>query len=245
MNNHDYNNVRLIPRHSGNVIIKELSNTTIDDEQRIGYEFIQTLFMEFAKESLRFGDNKYDFAMYPHYYRERQICGVITPILHRLCHGFVMTELPVNRKHSENTCWADYWCIYKNYTFVIEVKHSRDLIVTDTIRKNSVVGRWNDMKKQLDSILSEIKSFAEETHGVIRIGLHFISSRSNKKLEKLELDDYHRGTKERLIRFGKKLKADYAACWLVPEDSVYCLEDGVCFPGVMLMGKVYKPIKHM
>lgn len=86
MNNHDYDNVRLIPRHSGNVIIKELSNTTIDDKQKLGYELIQTLFLEFAKESLRFGNNKYGFAMYPHYFRERQICGVITPILYKLCH---------------------------------------------------------------------------------------------------------------------------------------------------------------
>lgn len=241
MNNHDYDNVRLIPRHSGNVIIKELSNTTIDDKRKLGYELIQTLFLEFAKESLRFGNNKYGFAMYPHYFRERQICGVITPILYKLCNGFVMAELPVNRKHSENTCWADYWCIYKNYTFVIEVKHSRDLIVTDTIRKNSVIGRWKDMKKQLNSILSEIKSFEEDTKGVIRIGLHFISSRSNKELEVQDIKNYHNDTKERLIRFGKKLRADYAGCWLVPEDSVYCLEDGVCFPGVMLMGKVYMP----
>ena len=238
----DYETARLISRKSQKVVIKELNNLSLAPEQEIGYEFIRLLFMEFAKESIRFGNNRYDFLMYPHFFRERQLSSVITPILYRLCKGFVLAELPVHRNDSDNTCWADYWCIYKNYTFIIEMKHSRDILDTDSIREDSIVGRWKQMKKQLSSVKNEIRLFEEKTEGVIRIGLHFISSKSNKELDQSNIKSYQSKTKERLIRFGKKLKPDYAGCWLVPEKTVNF--EGLAYPGVLLMGKIYSPIPH-
>ena len=94
----------------------------------------------------------------------------------------------------------------------------------------------------MNSVNSEIRLFEEKTEGVIRIGLHFISSKSNKELDDVAIKKYKDKTKDRLIRFGKILKPDYAGCWLVPEDTVNF--EGLAYPGVLLMGKVYSPIPH-
>lgn len=138
-------NETIIHRQSGDVVIKEFTNSSLEEGQFIGYDFIKKLFLEFAKESIRFGKNRHGFVMYPHHYRERQLSSILLPILHKLCKGFVMAELPVKRKGTNTVGWADYWCIYKGYTFIIEVKHSRDLLETSTIRQNSIIKRWGDM----------------------------------------------------------------------------------------------------
>lgn len=243
MSSQSTDNNKLVTRNSGPITIKELSNSDISDNQSMGYEFIRKLFMEFAKESYRYGHNKYGFIMYPHHYSEKQLSSVLTPILHKLCNGFVMAELPVIRKDSDNIGWVDYWCIYKNYTIVIEVKHSKDILDTATIRQNSIVRRWGKMKKQLEDIYNEIKSFEEKTEGVIRIGLHFISSYSNKEYEESSALSYRNNIKETLTKFNKRLKSDYTGCWLIPEDSS-CRWDGLAFPGVLLMGRILAPVKH-
>ena len=242
MKKEDYAKARLIPISSKDVIIKELQ-TDSKDESEIAYDFIRTLFKEFAKESIRFGKNKYNFVMCPHHFRERQLSGIITPILHKLCNGFVITEIPVHRKNSENTCWTDYWCIYKDYTLVIELKHSRDILDTEEINQDRIVSRWKTMKGQLLNIQQEIKSYEEKTKGVIQIGLHFISSYSNHDFDKTRLNSHRDNVKNILVRFGEKLKPDYAGCWLIPNEIAYDC-DGLAFPSVLLMGKIYGPFTH-
>ena len=247
MSSPDFNKVKLVTRHSGKVTIKELQNNEIDGESLIAYEFIRKLFAEFARCSLLLDSKKYNFRMFPHYFRERQICSILTPIIHKMCNGIMMGELPVHRHHSDSDShgWVDYWCIYKDYTFVIEVKESKDILDTETVRKNSVVGRWNKMKEQLTDIKGEIRSFDEKTEGVIRVGLHFVSSYSSKEYEHESAAAliYRTSVKETLTRFCKKLKPDYAGCWLVPEGSILSWDD-FAFPGVMLFGKIFPVIKH-
>lgn len=247
MSTEDLYNAKLVTRHSGKVVIKELQNTIIDNERHIAYEFIRKLFSEFARNSLLLDSKKYNFRMFPHYFRERQICSILTPIIHNVCNGIMMGELPVNRHHADYDShgWVDYWCIYKDYTFVIEVKESKDILDTETVRKNSIVGRWNKIKEQLTDIKGEIQSFDEKTEGVIRIGLHFVSSYSSKEFDN-ESDvalAYRASVKETLTRFCKKLKPDYAGCWLVPEESILSWDEFL-FPGVMLFAKIFPIIKH-
>lgn len=237
-------NEKIIHRQSGDIVIKEFTNSSMEDGQVFGYDFIKKLFLEFAKESIRFGENRYGFIMYPHHYRERQLSSILLPILHKLCNGFVMAELPVKRKGTNTVGWVDYWCIYKGYTLVIEVKHSRDLLETTTIRQNSIIKRWEEMIDQLKTVVGEIKTFEEKTKGVIRIGLHFISSLSNNdNIDDERIQKYRDNIDETLTNFCKVLKPDYSGAWIVPQKSDRNWA-GYAFPGVLLMGKVYSPIKH-
>ena len=242
MKKEDYKRARMLSLGSKETIIKELETDSKNDSE-IAYEFIRTLFKEFAKESIRFGKNKYNFIMCPHHFRERQLSSVITPILHKLCNGFVMAEIPVSRKGTANIGWTDYWCIFKGYTIVIEIKHSRDILDTEHINLDRTVRRWETMKGQLRNIQQEIKSYEEETKGVIQIGLHFISSYSNQDFDKTRLNSHRDNVKNILVRFGEKLKPDYAGCWLIPEEMAYDC-NGFAFPSVLLMGKIYGPITH-
>ena len=133
-----------------------------DDEAfTISKELIECLFCDISKLSTKYCNEI--FCDLPYTYSERRIDCVLLPALSKLSHSMVLVELPAHRhcsnrkfKVNDSNGRIDYWCIYKGYSFVIELKHSFDCFTTQKTRDDKVVNRWLKMNEQLESVKDEI-----------------------------------------------------------------------------------------
>ncbi len=230
------------------------SNISEDEGFKIAKELIENLFFDMAKLSTKYCNDK--FCDLPYTYSERMLDCVLLPALSKLCNYMVMVEVPAvrecaNRRYNvkKSNGRIDYWCIYKNYSFVIELKHSYDCFTTYKTRERNLTSRWIKMHEQLQSLEKDIKKYGEETKGVIRIGLHTITSYSDKEPDSQLLKAFKYSIPEIFERFqkdlGKKypsLKPDFILCWKIPSKIVE--EDECTYPGFWAITKIYPAIKH-
>ena len=221
----------------------------------IAKELMENLFHDISKLCTKYNNDKlFDL---PYTYRERQLDCVLLPALSKLCKSIVLVELPARRQCSnrrfkvdESNGRIDYWCIYKDYSFVIELKHSYDCFTTLTTREDTVTSRWIKMNEQLQSIEKEIKGYTEETKGVIRIGLHIITSYSDKKPNNQLIVNFKEGIPQTFERFQKdlgkrfpSLKPNLMICWKIP-NAIILKDQFHTFPGLWAIVKIYPRIKH-
>lgn len=216
----------------------------------VAYELTKKLFIGIAKRAMVFNCPKYNFYEPPFVFRERQLDSLIMPELAFLCKGLAIAEYPVTRnsrkkgfeiKNSKGR--TDYWCIYKDYSFVIEVKHSYDNFETKSTNK-TVVERWKKADRQLIEVKDNIRQFAENTKGVIRLGLHFIISCSRINPSESVSEDYVSKEKDKLHRLYEELRPapNFMSIWELNKDKIYY--DDRAYPGVILAAKFFKDIKH-
>lgn len=227
----------------------------------VAYQFVKELFCKVCKRMLLYGDNKYNIVDYPFLYRERQLDSVVLPVISELCHGFVLAEYPVLRDselkgyEKENSKGRiDYWCIYKDYSFVIEMKHSYDAFMTDTTKDTSLIQRWKTMNVgQLQDIRKEVKHFEERTKGLIRLGLHFITPYCDKARSMNDVDCFVKKQKDILERLYNDVSSSkpkittpsFMASWALPRNEKYfeIFYKGT-YPGLLLLGKFFPSIQH-
>ncbi len=234
-----------------------------EEDMVIAYIFVKKLFCRVCAQSLLFCNNKYRICDYPFLYSERQLDSVVLPVISELCKGLVIAEYPVVRdsnmkgyEKEDSKGRIDYWCIYKDYSFVIEMKHSYDAFRTDATKDERLIKRWETMNiGQLQDIRSQVKHFEETTRGLIRIGLHFITPYSNSKHDgrKEFIDFYESKQKEILKRLyddvsrskPSKTTPNFMASWVLPRNDKYFGVPYVgTYPGLMLLGKIYPAIAH-
>lgn len=226
------------------------------EHQIVAYEFVKKLLLGVSQHSLKFYSTKYDFVDFPFTYRERQLDSLILPCISSLCNGIAIAEYPVSRncKHDDGEKYdtqgrIDYWCIYKGFTFVIEVKHSYDYIHEMT--NEPTTRRWNYMNcTQLQTCKKDVRCYEEKTQGVIRIGLQFITAHSSntdsdicihfKKETKNILDRLVIDMSKKRPRFNTP---DFIGCWQIEEKLAYA-EDGNVSPGLILVAKFHDIIYH-
>lgn len=238
--------------------IKLLVAKSEDTEEyyAVGKSFMIDLLMGMAKLSVKY--SQHQIIDFPYLYSERQLSSIILPTLSRLCNGAVLAELPARRccclkYHEKEDSFGriDYWCIYKDYSIIIEVKHSFDAFLTEVTRERPVVKRWEYMTiDQLQSIKSEVKQYEEQTKGVIRLGLQFVVSYSDKRPTRALVNEYKSKLPDILYRLERDVckckpsitKPDFMACWFPPMQMILCEEN--TFPGLILMGKIFRPIQH-
>lgn len=232
----------------------EMDMVSESESNIVAKELIENLFFNMSKLSTKY-DNE-SFCDLPYTYSERRLDCVLLPTLSKLCKTKVLVEVPAirqcaNRRFQvdESNGRIDYWCIYKNYSFVIELKHSFDCFTTNTTRENKVIIPWLKMNEQLESLKHELKGYEELTKGVVRIGLHIITSYSDKEPSNQLIKQFHESiskTSERLLKaLSKKflsLKPDLMICWKIPTRIV--MDSEQTFPGLWAVAKIYPPTKH-
>ncbi len=221
----------------------------------VAYELTKKLFIGMAKHALAFNSTKYDIYEPPFVFRERQLDTLIMPVLVSLCKGLAFAEYPMTRNSKkkgleiENSQGRiDYWCIYKDYSVVIEVKHSYDNFETPCTNDERLLQRWRTMNiVQLGNVKDEIKHFEEKTKGVIRLGLHFVTSHSSTNPSDNIRETYISQERVMLDRLYKDLKTvvspDFMSVWEMDKDMVYYDNDRA-YPGLIVMAKFFKDIKH-
>ena len=225
------------------------------ESRKVALEFIEALFQEFTRDSMKLFRPDIKLEDPPYLYTERAFDSVVLPALHRLCHGLVLAEFPINRSDHEVIGRVDYWCIYNDYSFIIEMK-STECCLGYGPKKYRMIGRWGYMCNQLESTIEDAKEFVEHTKGVIPIGLHFVTAKGNS-----EKWDY-RG--QRMTELCKNTMQEYADAiskphtvdgqvrihkpsfvggWIIPQKNRYPIE-GEIHPFVMLFGRINPRISH-
>lgn len=220
----------------------------------IGKELVENLFYEMARLCKKYdNDVFYDL---PYTYSERRLDSVLLPALSKLCDSRVLVELPVTRRSAsvdsldeERSGRIDYWCIYREYSFVIEIKHSFDCFTTSKTREDKVISRWDEMNTQLNSVKQVIREYEEDTKGVIRLGIHFITSYSDKEPNNQLIAQFNNSILDSFKRFNRDLakkdrscKPDLLICWKIPHRIVKIGEQ--TFPGLWAIAKIYPHIRH-
>ena len=220
----------------------------------VAKDLVNNLFFSMSKLCTKYSNDT--FCDLPYTYRERQLDSVLLPALSKLCNSMVFAELPVKRECNnrnfnieESSGRLDYWCIYKGYSFVIELKHSYDCFTTPNTREGVVTERWLKMNEQLQSLDKEIKHYEENTKGVIKIGLHIVTSYSDKAPDNklfIQFQDSIPMTFDRmqkdLCKRKLSLKPNLMICWKIPKNIVFKSEH--TFPGLWAFAKIYPVIKH-
>lgn len=232
--------------------INTVENT--DKAFLIAQELVEELFYLLSKKCTKFCNDDYKFYMPPYMYTERRLDSVLMPALAKICDSIVMTELPVSRKVGNENYQgrADYWCIYKGYSFVIELKHSKDNYETAITGKHSIIERWRKMIKQLNSVKKELQEFDEKTEGVIRLGLHMISSRSSfaiedaSKFDESKIEEIANRMYKDLTGKSKMNYPDLMLCWKIPSSILKQGDEYGCetYPGLWTVAKIYPPLVH-
>lgn len=224
------------------------------ESNTIAKELIEQLFFNMAKLSTKYANSI--FWDLPYTYSERRLDSVLLPALSKLCDSKVLVEIPAIRQCSnrrfkvdESSGRIDYWCIYKNYSFVIELKQSFDCFTTSKTREKKVIDLWLEMNKQLQSIDKEIVKYEEASKGVVRIGLHIITSYSDKEPNTQLIKQFNDGIENTANRFVKdlskkysSLKPDLLVCWKIPKRIVIGEEQ--TYPGLWAITKIYPAVKH-
>lgn len=231
----------------------EMASDNSDDAYLAAKRLLESLFFQLSKLSTKFCNEKYDFCDLPYTYTERRLDSVLLPALSKICDSLVLTELPVDRKLKGDLSKGriDYWCIFEGYSFIIELKQSYDDFGTDKTRKNSIQKRWKTMIEQLDSVKLEARAYEEKTKGVIRIGIHMITSYTSKVPTQELVASFN---KEKIFeiaqRFQKDIskktpahKTDLLLCWKIPPRIVKS-NDYMTFPALWLAATIYPPIIH-
>ena len=104
-----------------------LSNLKNEQGQRIANDFLTRLTNGFGKRTAKYTRMTREV---PFVYRERQLHSIIAPTLDDFTDAFLM-ELPTRRswsvtadeRISDSHGWIDYWCSYRNISFLVELKH--------------------------------------------------------------------------------------------------------------------------
>ena len=133
----------------------------------VAKELIENLFFGMAKLSTKY-DNEV-FSDLPYTYSERPLDSILLPILSKLCNSMVMVEVPTvrvcdNRRFQveKSTGRIDYWCIYKGYSFVIELKHSFDCFTTTKTRYRKKTPNRSLLDEFLESIPDTFERFQND-----------------------------------------------------------------------------------
>ncbi len=223
--------------------------------RKVALKFIDAIFQEFAKDSMRLFRPDIKLIDPPYQYSERTFDSVVLPALHRLCHGLVMAEYPIIRSDHDVSGRIDYWCIYEGYSFIIEMKRTECCLGYGP-KKYRMVGRWRLMCDQLESAEDDVNVFEEHTEGVIPIGLHFVTAKGSA-----DRWDYHGQRmmelcKDTLQEYADAIskphtvdgqvrihKPSYVAGWIIPQKARR-LGENETYPFVMLFGKVNPRISH-
>lgn len=240
---------QIMPKPYGLTFFEKAVEKT-DEAYNVAKELVEKLFFGMSKLSTKYCNDV--FCDLPYIYTERRLDSVLLPTLSKLCNSMVLVELPVNREYSksqdsndQSSGRIDYWCIYKDYSFIIELKHSYDCFTTPITRERKIPERWLEMNTQLKSVKNYAKQCEEKTKGVIRLGLHFITSYCDKYPNKELVSSFKESIQITFRRLAKDIpspKPDVMLCWSIPNNIIFSYDR--TYPGLWALAKFYPPILH-
>ena len=174
-----------IIRNCGKLGIEFLKDDS--DGARVTKELLSKLLTNVVKRATAFYDKTRLPGDHIFAYREQQFHSVVCPSIADITPSYVM-EHSLRRKHSgeeESAGRADYWVNYRNYSFLMELKH--DYFAYNRKRTSAgIVSNFNSAMDQLRSIKKDECRNLTVNKGLIKIALQTIVfyESSEKKLSR-------------------------------------------------------------
>lgn len=160
----------------------------LEDSQgmRVSRDLAEKLSSAFAKLSCRIFNSTEDL---PYTYRERQVSASILMAFSTFVDA-IFAETPTRRGTSKVNShgWIDYWVVYRNATFLVEVKHCYSAIKGQKDIQASLFNRWESAHSQLSQVNHiQCADLRFGTGALIKMPLmiatHYLSSKKKEKAE--------------------------------------------------------------
>lgn len=212
------------------------------DGTRVSKEFLQLLIRNIIKRSTEYFDEIGDHIFI---YREKQLHSVVCPSIADLTPCYVI-EHPLTRKpHGEEEYKGkcDYWISYRNYSFIMELKHSYWGYKNVNNPRQDISDKFNRCLSQLKEIKTEESRNLYINKGLIKIALQAIvfyrSSQNDIKSD--DLDRNFEDAFEQLIQNTDLYESNVRSLWVLHDRLIQSFEydNGYeIYPAVAFVGKV-------
>jgi hypothetical protein len=210
------------------------SKLGVGEGMRVAHNLFTSLLDGFQRRSLSYMNclNEPPFAE-----SEKQLHTMLAPTFDALAEVFLM-EYPLRRKSNstENVGWVDYWCRYRGFDFMIEVKHHH--IKWDAKNPHRLIHRgWKHIHDaQLKPIHHEMAWLSAFNKGVFPCALHIST------VDAPEKSDYHAISNQLKLlpeKFMTELipAPNWTGIWILDEQeirqSIYPYGSGKSHPAVL------------
>ncbi len=229
-------------KNSGEIGIEFLKDD--DDGTRVSRDFLKRLIFNIIKRSTAYFNETGDHIFI---YREKQLNSVVCPSIGDLTDSFVI-EHPLTRKphgDDEYSGRVDYWMNYRNYSYVMELKHSYFAYKMADSPRQDLSDKFNLAIKQLKSIKTdECRKLSYNSKGLIKIALQAIVFYQGSQDEILRDDlkelDFKKSFKQ-LITNTDLNESNFRSLWLLNKgliESVKYKNGYEIYPAVAFVGNV-------
>lgn len=214
---------------------------------KISKDFLEKLICNIVKRSTNYFN---DTGEHIFTFREKQLHSVICPSISDLTPSVVI-EHPLTRKptgEDEYSGHVDYWASYRNYEFLVELKHSHFAYNNANNPRKDISNKFNTALNQLQNIRKEeCRYITINNKGCFKIALQAIvfyeGSKHSISADDLK-DKYFEDYFEKLLKIPDlKKKSNFNALWLLNEKLIKPVDydDGSyeIFPAVAFVGKVH------
>ncbi len=218
------------------------------DGIRVSKDFLKYLMYGFAKHSTYYFDSTREHIFT---YREKQLNSVVSSSIADITHSYIM-EYPLSRKppgEDKYSGHVDYWVSYRDFEFLLELKHSFWGYRNTEKPRQSIYDRFNSAINQLQNIRKDECRWHTMNKGIIKIALQSIVFYRSSK-ERISENDINDNNFPELFRklinnTELKNKSNMRSLWLLHERLIKPEEYDTCFevyPAVAFVGKIFDVI---
>lgn len=226
--------------------LRIIDDITDDQGSRVIRDFLSQLAESFAKRSAKYMRLVQES---PFAYSERQSSSLLAPALSEISEAFLM-EFPTKRKDRkldyDTHGWIDFWALFRNIDFYIELKHSylsyRGQSITSKTER-----RWKSVNQQVKDCKKDILTTID-SRGFITLPIQIIpiyeSRRENESSLAVKNHPDLLGIHEH-VHHSLSPSPNWSALWTINEDlvqnSFHYTENGLeYYPALLIVSRFDK-----
>lgn len=213
---------------------------------RVSRDFLENLINQIVRRSVDYYNETGDYVFS---YRERQMHSVVCPSIAAITNAYLM-EHPLKRKPSgedEYSGRVDYWISYRNYAFLMEMKHGYFAYRGASDPRQNLNEKFNLAISQLKSIRKdECEWLGGGDKNLFKIAFQTITFFSGSKTEISRHDSRNEDLKlsfnALMYNGGLVNVTNLRALWILDERLVVPMEyaNGTeVYPAVAFVGNVF------
>jgi len=215
------------------------------DGARVSRDFLRRLLKYIVEKSAKYYTETGEHVLT---HRERQLHSVVCPSIAEITSSYLM-EQPLNRKpagEEEYRGNVDYWISYRNYSFLMELKHSYFAYRNAENPRKSIAKRFVRAIEQLREIRREECRYLTINKGLIKVALQAVVfyQGSKDKLSKNDLkgQDFKNLFTKLVTNTELKRRSNLLSLWVFDEGLIEIVEyknGSEIFPAVAFVGNIH------
>ena len=216
---------------------------------RVSRDLLRKLITNIVRRSTNYYDETGEHVFT---YRERQSHSVVCPSIADITPSYLI-EHPLRRRpagEEESYGFVDYWINYRNYTFLIELKHSYFAYRRADSPRQSIKEKFDLAIKQLRSIRKEQCERLKINKGIIKIALQtivfFESSKDPISIDCLEDQDFKKLLQKLIENAELEKRSNLISLWLLNKRLIESTEYDETFeiyPAVAFIGNIRSRVR--